>query len=209
MAGRISQFSWPEVWQSLLSEVEGAPPRWNISPGQTLAMLYQPQSQPSPCAAQALWGFTPRWSQDMQHVASHARAETVASQSFFQAAFASQRAVVPVNGFFEWRGVAGRPKQPYWLSLAGGSMYLAAVWEPYPVGDREYFSVALLTAQAAYLRRPVLIAEAEVTAWLDAQTPIEQVNALMHAASPALYERAVRTVVNDPKEEGPHCIRPA
>lgn len=207
MSGRYSFYHVPEALQAGLPGLAAKfVPRWNIAPRQPVWLL-RLDAAGSTCWEQALWGFTPRWSQDLSHVVDHARSETVARQDFFAKALECQRAVLPANGFFEWRGKPGTRKQPYWLSRPEGLFYLAALWEAYPVAGRAYLSVAMLTRAAAYLRRPVLIAAENLPAWLDPATPREQVLSLLELPALQLQERRVSTLVNDPQQEGPQCIR--
>lgn len=207
MSGRYSFYYVPAGLQQDMPELAADfVPRWNIAPRQQVTLLRQNNGRQQ--AAQALWGFTPRWSKDMSHVATHARAETVAQQDFFAGALTAQRGVLLANGFFEWRGTAGTRKQPYWLSCGQEPLYMAALWEPYPVAGHEYLSVAMLTVAAAYLRRPLLLSRDDLADWLDPATDSAQVLALLQAAAPGLRERKVSTLVNDPQYEGPECIRP-
>ncbi|TDQ36301.1 SOS response-associated peptidase [Thiopseudomonas denitrificans] len=206
MSGRYSFYQVPAAAQAMLpGQTPEFVPRWNIAPRQQVWMLHD--SGTGRQWRQALWGFTPHWSRDLSHVVDHARSETVAGQDFFAAALAERRAVLPANGFFEWRGKAGTRKQPYWLSRPEKLFYMAALWEAYPAAGREYFSVAMLTRPAAYLRRPLLIAAEDLDVWLDPATPRERVLALLAVPAPALQERRVSTLVNDPQQDGPECIR--
>lgn len=206
MSGRYSFYHLPEQVRARLPQL---PPdfvaRWNLAPRQQVWMLHA--SAEGWQWRQALWGFTPAWSQDFSHVVEHARSETLATQKFFAAALESRRAVLPANGFFEWRGKAGTRKQPYWLSRPEKLFYMAALWEPYQVFGAEYCGAAMLTRAAAYLRRPLLIAEENLTAWLDPATPREQVLTLLELPALPLQERRVSTLVNDPRQDGPECIR--
>lgn len=206
MSGRYSFYHVPESVRTQVPELlPEFVPRWNIAPRQPVWMMLLEGGSRRWC--QALWGFTPGWSQDLSHVVDHARSETVAGQKFFSGALDRQRAVLPANGFFEWRGKAGTRKQPYWLSCTEKLFYMAALWEPYPAAGHEYRSVAMLTRAAAYLRRPLLIAPEDLGDWLNPATPQARVLALLDKAAPVLQERRVSTLVNDPGHDGPECIR--
>ena len=88
-------------------------------------------------------------------------------------------------------------------------MHFAALWEVYPVGGHEYLSVALITQAAATLRRPLILDEHEQALWLSDDTPTEQLLALLAKPQIALRERALATLVNDPKLDAPECLTPA
>lgn len=203
MSGRLALFRW----SSSLSALPGFPnlqPRWNLSPGDSLLLLREQAGQMR--ADSARWGLTPAWMTDLSRTPAHARAETVAEQPMFRDAFALRRGLVPINGFYEWRGTR---KRPYWVSGGDNLLYCAAVWESYPVGEREYLSLALLTCPAADLRRPVLLDAETQREWLDGATPPARLKALLGHPSPALKERALAGLVNDPGTDGPECLTPA
>ena len=206
MSGRYSLFSWPQSWPQLAGFEQGWPQRWNLSPQQPVTLLHLRAGQQH--LSQALWGFTPSWSKQLDRAMPHARAEEVMQKKVFADALANRRGVLPANGFFEWRGKTGTIKQPYWLSSPQGLLYMAALWEPYQVYGAQYLSAAMLTVQAAYLRRPLLISEQDLSLWLDPATPMQQIEAWLAAPQPVLQERRVTTWVNDPAADGPECIQP-
>jgi putative SOS response-associated peptidase YedK len=88
-------------------------------------------------------------------------------------------------------------------------MYFAALWEVYPVTGHDYLSVALITQEAATLRRPLILDEHERALWLSDDTTPEQLAALLAKPQVALRERALATLVNDPKLDAPECLTPA
>lgn len=203
MSGRLALFRWPAA----LAALPGFPalqPHWNLSPGASLLLLRADgQTQRADLAR---WGLTPAWLTDLSRTPAHARAETLAEQPMFREAFRLRRGLVPVNGFYEWRGVR---KRPYWVGAEGGLLYCAALWEVYPAGDREYLSLALVTRPAADLRRPLLLDAEGQRDWLAAETPAARLTALLQAPVPILRERALAGLVNDPNLDGPECLTPA
>jgi len=135
------------------------------------------------------------------------RAETLAEQPMFREAFRLRRGLLPANGFYEWRGSAR--KRPYWMTCDGSLAYFAALWEAYPVQGHTYLSAAVVTQPAATLRRPLILDEAGQAAWLDPATPLETLQQLLLQPSPALRERPLATLVNDPRLDSPECLTPA
>lgn len=154
----------------------------------------------------ARWGLTPAWLTDLSKTPAHARVETLADQPMFREPFRSRRCLILANGFYEWRGVR---KRPYWVSAEGGMTYLAALWEAYPVGDVEYLSLAMVTQPVAGLRRPLVLDEEGQHLWLGAESTSMQLLELLAKPGPQLRERALATLVNDPKLDGPECLTPA
>jgi len=204
MSGRLALFRWNRT----LSDLPGFPgdlaPHWNQSPGNRLLMLRQVDGELR--ADLARWGLTPAWLKDLSRTPAHARSETLAEQPMFREAFAQRRCLVPVNGFYEWRGVR---KRPFWLAAEQGLLHLAGLWEAYPVEGQTWLSLALVTRAAANLRRPVPLDEDGQALWLAEDTPAERLRLLLLKPSATLRERPLATLVNDPRLDDPACLTPA
>ena len=97
--------------------------------------------------------------------------------SFRQAA-ERRRAVLPVNGWFEWRIEQGH-KQPYHISDADQHVIcLAAIWEPPAEGTKDETFAVLTTEPREELRRihdrqPTVLEDGAVGLWLDGATDQE------------------------------------
>ena len=204
MSGRFALFRWSPTLAALPGFPADLQPHWNLAPGGRVLMLRELGGQRR--ADMARWGLTPAWLTDLSKTPSHARVETLADQPMFREPFRARRCLMLANGFYEWRGVRNRP---YWISAEGGIMYFAALWESYPAGDVEYLSLAMITQAAADMRRPLVLDEEGQRIWLEAESTPLQLLELLAGPSPQLRERALATLVNDPKLDGPECLTPA
>ena len=77
----------------------------------------------------ASWGFRPAWAKPGGPAPINARLESVATNGMFRSAFASQRCIVPMLGYYEWQQQSDG-KQPYFLHteselLAAAGLYTA------------------------------------------------------------------------------------
>lgn len=204
MCGRFALFRWPASFAALPGFPARLEPRWNISPGQQVLLVRAGTDGRE--AALVRWGLTPAWLGDLSRSPAQARAETLAEQPLFREAFALRRALLPANGFYEWRGPRRRP---YWMSGAEQPLLsLAALWEAYPVGGRVYLSAAVVTVAAGAQRRPLLLDAAGEALWLDPEAGRDALQALLTAPPPVLRERPLAGLGNNPKEEGPQCLTP-
>ena len=204
MSGRFALFRWSPTLAALPGFPADLQPHWNLAPGGRVLMLRELGGQRR--ADMARWGLTPAWLTDLSKTPAHARVETLADQPMFREPFRARRCLMLANGFYEWRGVR---KRPYWISAEGGIMYFAALWESYPAGDVEYLSLAMITQAAADMRRPLVLDEEGQRIWLDPESTPLQLLELLAGPSPQLRERALATLVNDPKLDGPECLTPA
>lgn len=204
MSGRFALFRWTPAFAAQPGFPADQQPHWNFAPGSQVLLLRSDHEQPA--LVRARWGLTPPWLKDLSKTPAHARAETLAEQPMFRDAFRLRRGLIPANGFYEWRGAAR--KRPYWLSSEESLLYFAAVWEAYPVEGQVYLSTAMITQAAATLRRPLILSAHDRQRWLAADTPLEELQALLVGRPQPLRERVLSNLVNDPKLDGPECLTP-
>ena len=202
MSGRYALFNWPDTLAQLPGFPQQMRAHWNLAPKSQVLILLQQQQELQ--ASTALWGFTSEWMTDLTRAVAHARGETVSTQPMFKKALLNQRCLFPANGCFEWRGQ--HRKQPFWLYTEEPMLYFAALWDVYVLPGRNYYSVAMLTQQAASLRRPILLNAEQQSLWLNPQTSDAELLELLARAQPQLRERRVSTLINDPLVDGPHCL---
>lgn len=148
--------------------------RYNIPPGTDIPLIATLHGDSGPLSVlmPSRWGFHPPWAGDDAPSPINARAEDVASGGYFRDAFATHRALVPANGWYEWRDTGTGTRQPFFVTRSdGGLMMLAALWQPSRTGDGS--SCAIITRPAArelshiHPRMPVVLDPACWNAWLD------------------------------------------
>ncbi|WP_229051528.1 SOS response-associated peptidase [Aeromicrobium sp. Leaf350] len=180
----------------------------------------------------AKWGLVPSWAKDpsIGNKMINARSETVDEKPSFKRAFAKRRAVVPLDGFYEWyqgpdTGAGKPPKQPFFITghtPDGGGEGLGVAglyefWKPKDDPDAEWLvSFTILTTAAEgedgrlHDRAPWLVAAEHLDAWLDpAPHGKDELFALLHPATPGrLQAWPVSTAVNNVRNNGPELLRP-
>ena len=218
MCGRFTQrYTWSEVHAFL--SVIGAPknlrPRYNIAPTTEVDVVID-RGQGREMIAMR-WGLVPVWwTKPLKQVPStfNARAETVASKPMFRDAFRKRRCIIPASGFFEWTDDRGG-KQPHYFSAADGEILaFAGLWDRWtdPASGEEVLSCTVIVSGANtwmapyHDRMPVLLAEADVDAWLKGEAGPE---VLRPAAEASLREWTVSKRVNRPgAADDPALIEP-
>lgn len=169
------------------------------------------------------WGLIPSWAKDPKigNKLINARSETVAEKPSFRAAFAKRRAIVPVDGYYEWYQPRGDvhakqpPKQPFYLSRAGG-LNLAGIYEWWRAPDEEWrltFSILTTSAVGAqgliHDRAPLHVPADLIDAWLLPQQPWRNPLGALVAATPGFADAwPVSTQVNAVRNNGPQLIEP-
>jgi putative SOS response-associated peptidase YedK len=158
-----------------LPEVPDLLPRFNIAPGQSVAVVREmPQAQDRQLAY-LRWGLIPAWADDpsIGDRLANARSKTVATKPSFRRAFRSRRCLVVADGFYEWQKINGR-KHPYFVGLQSDRPFgLAGLWERWEKHGEPVESCTILTTEANELmlpiheRMPVIIPPEQYGLWLD------------------------------------------
>lgn len=174
----------------------------------------------------ARWGLVPSWAKD-RSIGSrmiNARSETVAEKPAFRKAFATRRAVVPADGYFEWYagqegGSSKQPKQPFFitdpdrsgLGLAG----LYEFWRSAPEAEWLLtFTVLTTSAEDAegriHDRAPLLVPPAAMDEWLAprALDGGHWRDLLLPATPGRLVAYPVDRAVGNVRNNGPHLVEP-
>ena len=211
------------------------PPDYNVAPTKEVyAVVERPPSRESGEPAQRqlrvlTWGLVPSWAKDpsIGNRMINARMETVAEKPAYRKAFASRRALLPADGYFEWYATSqtnarGKPvKQPFFIRPRdGGVLAMAGLYEiwrdPTRAEDdpaRFRWSCTVLTTQAEdslghiHDRMPLMVERERWHEWLDPATPGDT-SLLVPAAPGRLKAYAVPTLVSNVRNNGPELVEP-
>jgi putative SOS response-associated peptidase YedK len=191
------------------------PPRYNIAPTQPVVAVRQADETRE--LVPLRWGLVPSWVKEPGGAQApiNARAETLLEKPFFRSAFRQRRCLIPGSGFYEWKNTGERVKQPYLLRRRDGQLLaFAGLWERWdPSGAEPVESCAVVTTEAnatvrfVHDRMPVLIEPDAFTAWLDPQTPVQQLlTVLRPCPAEEIVVVPVGRYVSNPRNEGPRCL---
>jgi putative SOS response-associated peptidase YedK len=162
----------PKVAAALDAAVwpEDEPPRRNIAPGQEVVVFQCGELR------RMRWGMIPvgrvnARGRPVLETIVNARSETVFEKSAYKGV---GRAVVPVDGWYEWTGAARR-KQPWRIRARnGGLLFFAAVTDVWEApGGRRVAQVATVTCEPSgdvrdiHDRMGVILPQDAVGTWLD------------------------------------------
>src|SRR5690349_5324693 len=126
MCGRYARSKTPDaladVFAAQVAETDLTfEPDWNVAPTKPAPIVIErPPKEDRPGGREVLlaqWGLVPSWAKDPKIGSRmiNARSETVAEKPAFAKAFASRRAIVPADGYYEWfAGASG--KQPFFIA---------------------------------------------------------------------------------------------
>lgn len=84
----------------------------------------------------ARWGLRPSWAKESGPRPINARLETAATNGMFRTAFAGQRCVVPMKGYYEWEDTP-TGKQPHYIHGTGLPTFLQPdLWDGWLAPDK-------------------------------------------------------------------------
>jgi putative SOS response-associated peptidase YedK len=170
-------------------------PRFNISPTQEVMAILPPaaggaETEVTPSAGDRFpvlvqgpdgrqltmmrWGYEPAWlgKGGRGKPQINARSESLLERPMFRGALAGRRCLIPADGFYEWRSVAGQSKkQPLHIRLKGGRPFaFAGIFTRAADGE---MTCAILTCEPNELmaeihhRMPCILDPADEEIWLD------------------------------------------
>ena len=161
-------------------------PSWNVTPGQSVALLAQDVHGVRHLAP-ARWSYIPPWSPTdrLGYRTFNARVESALTTRTYADAARSRRAVIPATGYYEW-DAQHHPYyfHPTWADRAGDDVLLIAglySWWRADAHSPWVLTATILTTQAqgapagVHSRMPVLVPSELVDEWLDPNVPGERI----------------------------------
>jgi len=192
VCGRFTRFTpaadIANTFSAVTSQVE-IQPSYNIAPTRS---IYVVKGGVSRAINELHWCLVPAWSKDISRASSmiNARVESVREKPSFRNLLGSNRCVIPVNGYYEWKQVPVKgkvsAKQPFYFSASVESEYchdgmlaIAGLWTTWGNGEELYSSCTALTTEATerisivHHRMPMLLDKQRLDLWLSDDTKID------------------------------------
>src|SRR6266478_8273337 len=117
MCGRFLASKSPDEiarWFATRNATPNVRQRYNIAPTQDILFVrFNPETKERTLDA-LRWGLVPFWAKDIKigYSLINAKAETVAEKPAFREAFKSRRCLIAADGFYEWKKLDAKTKQP-------------------------------------------------------------------------------------------------
>ena len=191
-------------------------PRYNIAPTQPVPIVRLRADGRGRELALVRWGLVPPWAKDAAIGSRmiNARAEGITEKPAFRGAFRKRRCLVPADGFYEWRKVAGGGKRPVLIRRRDGAPFaFAGLWERWrgPEGPLDTCTIVTTDANALLApihdRMPVILDPADHERWLDPSRPGAE-ELLRPCPDDRLEAVPVSTRVNSPRNDDPSLLEP-
>lgn len=214
MCGRNSLFADQQDIEATFGAhfTESYEPRYNIAPGEDLAVITNEDDEE---IVQYHWGLIPFWEDEPQEGIINARSETADEKQPFVKAWESRPCLVLSSGFYEWQSHNGGPKTPYRVYREDAPAFaMAGLWEVWESESETIPCVTILTTDPNELmepihdRMPVVLPADEEDSWL---TGDEDTRKELCQPYPGddLEAYEISTTVNNPGNDRPGIIEPA
>ncbi len=189
--------------------------RYNIAPSQQIAVI---RSKADGAFALSLvkWGLIPSWTKGKPKLQPiNARGETVPTSGMFRSAFDRRRCLIPADGFYEWKKLDAKTKQPMFIHLKGDRPFaFAGLWERWKPDEAEPIDTCtILTTTPNELmseihdRMPVILSPNDFAKWLSREVLGKDVVDLIRPFDANQMEAwPVSRQVNSPKNEGAELV---
>ena len=170
-------------WFGTTNPLPNLAPRYNVAPTDNVpAVLIDPATKTRHLVP-LRWGLVPFWAKDIKigHSLINAKAETVAEKPAFRDAFQLRRCLIPADGFYEWKRLDAKTRQPYAIAMKDRSMFgFAGLWERWTdraSGETVRSCTIITTAPnevcaAIHDRMPVIVDRADYENWLG-EAPVD------------------------------------
>ncbi|MCG5431596.1 SOS response-associated peptidase [Mycobacterium sp. MYCO198283] len=240
MCGRFAVTTDPALLAQKIQAIDEATdqqaqppaPNFNVAPTTTIATVVRRHSEPDDDPTRRVrlmrWGLVPPWAaatadgapQTKGPLLINARAETITTSPAFRSAAKAKRCLVPMDGWYEWKGAKGS-KTPFFLHAADGEpLFMAGLWSTWrPKGASPdtppLLSCTIITTDAAgplaeiHDRMPLTVSAADWDRWLDPDAPVDEGLLRGHGDLDRIEIRQVSTLVNNIRNNGPELIEPA
>jgi len=174
------------------------------------------------------WGLIPKWTPNAELAKQfrtnnlNAKSETIFEKRSFNRPIKSQRCLIPVTGFFEWRDV-NKKKYPYHIHLKHEEIFcLGGIYDEWVNRDTgEIFNTfAIVTTEANPLmakihnlkqRMPLILAKQNTKDWLIPNLQETDIKALMKPLDESLmtaYTISKRITSRKENPDAPETLQP-
>jgi putative SOS response-associated peptidase YedK len=157
-----------------------AVPSYNIAPTTMQPVIRKNRDTGEREMVAMRWGFVPHFAKSPAEFKGfstiNAKAETLLSRAIWRVPFHRRRCLVPADGFYEWKRLDEKTKQPYAFAMRNGEPFafggLWDGWKDPATGDwLQSFSIITtdpneLTA-TVHDRMPVILKPSDYDRWLD------------------------------------------
>lgn len=161
------------------------------------------------------WGLVPYWAKEAKigYKMINARSETILEKKSFSVPLERKRCLVLADGFYEWKKLDKKNKQPYRILLKSRTPFaFAGLWERNKLLGLNTFCI--ITTEANQLvsnlhdRMPVILKEEDERLWLDKDLdPLQALDLLKPYPTELMEAYPVSKAVGNADNKSPDLIK--
>ncbi len=167
------------------------------------------------------WGLVPFFTKQLSDVKGistiNARAETIQTSPTWRTPFKKRRCLVPVDGFYEWKKLDAKTKQPYVFTMQDAAPFaFAGLWDAWKAPDDTWLqSFSIVTTEAnelmsaVHTRMPVILHPREFDRWLQRDAERPPLDLLRPFESEAMTASPCNPLVGNVRNNGPEMLNSA
>ena len=137
-----------------------------LTPGKNIFTVVEKGGKPQ--LTKAMWGIHPIWSDKKSLLIFNSRAESISEKPMFAKLLKAGRCVIPATGYFEWKKIDEKHKQPYFFTLKNQDLFFFAGL--YQSGENPSCTIITTSpnpkAMEVHNRMPVILTKNAITNWL-------------------------------------------
>ena len=166
------------------------------------------------------WGLVPYFAKSLDDWKGfstvNAKAETLQKRALWRGPFEKRRCLVPADGFYEWKKLGAKTKQPFAYSLKSGEPFaFAGLWDAWksPATHEWLQSFAVITTTPNELtaqvhdRMPVILHPRDYDRWLQrGVAELPPVDLLRPFEAEGMTANACNPAVGNVRNNGPEML---
>ena len=204
-----------------LSEDYPLPPDYNIAPATFQPVVRLNRDSGERELVMMRWGLVPYFAKSLSDWKGfstiNAKAETLGEKALWRAPFEKRRCLVPADGFYEWKKLDAKTKQPIAYTLSEGQPFaFAGLWDawkdPHTGEWLQTFAIVTTTANEltgeVHDRMPVILHPRDYDRWLQ-RGHVEQppVDLLRPYEADAMQAAPCNPAVGNVRNNGPEMLK--
>ncbi len=155
------------------------PPDFNVAPTTFQPVIRAAKETGDRELVLMRWGMVPNYAKSLAQFKGfstiNAKAESLTTSGLWRVPFERRRCLIPADGFYEWKTLDPKTKQPYAFGLRNGQPFaFGGVWDAWKDADGGWLqSFAIITTDPNELtatvhnRMPVIVKPTDYSRWLD------------------------------------------
>lgn len=199
----------------LKDNIKTLTPRYNLAPTNNIPVFLN-----TALYTYAHFGLITSWAKDKSNININARCESIFEKSSFKDAIKTKRAIIPINGYYEWqKDHLTNRSIPYIIEQKNKKeqnyLALAAIYDTwYDEKIEKYIlTTAIITCEPnktiskLHDRMPVVLEKKDWKTWLSKHSDYQTINSLLKPCSDEVIGiQQVSDLVNSIKNDSPKCL---